>query len=103
MCLAIGKLGKLPFQSMSLGLSHTEWVNLIKYLGVTLCGGKSLRFESNNVKQNFFAACNCVYAHVKYLDEIIHVSLQQSYCLPILTYASAAVTYSAKQVDEISK
>ena len=54
------------------------------------------------LKQNFFAACNCVYAHAKHLDEIIHVSLQESYCLPILIYASAAVRYSVKQVDEMN-
>jgi hypothetical protein len=80
MCLVIGKLVKLPFQSMSLGSIHIEWVNSIKYLGVTLCGDKSLRFNSNIVKQNFFAACNCVYAQAKQLDEIIQVSLQESYC-----------------------
>jgi hypothetical protein len=49
MCLAIGKLAKLHFRSMSLGSSHIEWVNSIKYLGVTLCGGKSLCFDINIV------------------------------------------------------
>jgi hypothetical protein len=56
----------------------------------------------NIVKQNFFAACNCVYANAKHQDEIIHVSLQESYRLHILTYASAAVRYSAKQDDEMN-
>jgi hypothetical protein len=72
MSIAIGELTKLPFQSMSLDSSHSEWVNSIKYSGVTLCGGKSLRFDNNIVKQNFFAACNCVYTHAKHLDEVTH-------------------------------
>jgi hypothetical protein len=50
MCLAIGKLVKLPFHSMSLGSRQIEWVNSIKYLDVTLYGGESLRFDSNIVE-----------------------------------------------------
>ena len=64
-----------------------------KYLGVTLYGGKTLRFDCKTVIQSFFAACNCIYAQAKQLDEIIHVSLQESYCLPIL---------ALKQVDELN-
>jgi Reverse transcriptase (RNA-dependent DNA polymerase) len=84
MCLAIGKLVKLPFHSMSLGSRQTEWVNSIKYLDVI--GGKSLRFDSNIVKQNAFAAYNCVYAHANHPVDIRHISLQESYCLPISSH-----------------
>jgi hypothetical protein len=99
MCLAIGKLAKPHFQSMPLGSSHNEWVNSIKYLSVTLCSGRSPSFII--VIHNFYTTCNCVCAQAKHLYEIIHVSMQESYCLPILIYASAAVRYSAKHVDEV--
>jgi hypothetical protein len=54
MCLAIGKLAKLPIQSILLNSSHIQWVNSIKYVyTTTLYGGKSLRFDYIIVKHNF--------------------------------------------------
>ena len=47
-------------------------------------GGNSLGFNNGLVKQSFFAACNCIYANAKQLDELMHLTLQNSYCLPIL-------------------
>ena len=87
---------------MSLGESRIEWVESVKYLGVTISGGASLSFCNNLTKRNFFAACNCIYAHAKQLDELIHLLLQESYCLPILTYAAAVVKYSVKQEDDLN-
>ena len=46
----------------------------------------SLGFNNGSVKQSFFSACNCIYANAKQLDEIMHHTLQESYCLSILTY-----------------
>src|SRR5688572_33466715 len=45
--------------------------------------------------------CNCIYARAKDLNELVHLSLQESYCLPILTYASAVVKYTVRQEDEL--
>ena len=102
MCIAIGKLAKLLTQPMSLGTGQIDWVDSIKYLGVTITGGTKLGFNNSLVKQNFFAACNCIYAKAKHLDEIIHLMLQESYCLSILTYAVAVIKYSTKQEDELN-
>ena len=43
-----------------------------------------------------------LYANDKQLDEIMHVTLQQSYCLSILSYVVAAIKYSTKQEDELN-
>ena len=63
MCLSIGKLARMNIEPMSLGDSRIEWVESVKYLGVTMSGGASLSFSNNVTKRNFFAACNCIYAH----------------------------------------
>ena len=47
-------------------------------------------------------ACNCIYAYAKQLDEVLRLSLQESYCFPILTYAVAAIKYTTKQVDDLN-
>jgi hypothetical protein len=101
-CLAVGKLARIPYEPMLLGTKHIDWVRSMNYLGVTLCGGNVLRFDCNVVRQKFFAACNCIYAHGKQLDEIIHLTLQESYSLPILTYAAASAKYTVKQLDELN-
>jgi len=61
-----------------------------------------LAFNSSCVKQSFFAAFNSIYAHAKDLDEVVHLTLQESYCLPILTYAAVAVKYTARQEQELN-
>jgi len=55
-----------------------EWVDSLQYLGVTLTGGRSLGFNYASLKQSFFTACNCICAHAKHLDEIVHLTLQES-------------------------
>jgi len=65
-------------------------------------GGKSLAFNSSCVKQSFFATCNSMTAHDKDLDVVVHLTLQESYCLPILAYAAAAVKYTTSQEDELN-
>ena len=78
------------------------WVSTVKYLGVHIVSGRKLSFDITSVKQAFFAACNSVYEHAKNLDELVHLSLQESYCLPILTYAVAALNLSVKQEKELN-
>src|SRR5688572_3344356 len=60
------------------------------------------RFNTESVRRSFFSACNCIYARAKDLNELVHLSLQESYCLPILTYASAVVKYTVRQEDELN-
>jgi len=91
--LAIGKLAKQPIEPMSLGSGQIKRVDSLQYLDVTLTGGRSLGFNCATLKQSFFAACNCIHAHAKHLDEIVHLTLQESYGLSILTYAVAVAKY----------
>ena len=73
MCVAIGKLTKMSIEPMTLGTNNIEWVNSIKYLGVTITGGNSLGFNNGPAKQSFFVACNCIYANAEQLDELLYL------------------------------
>ena len=53
-------------------------------------------------KRKFYAACNCIFGKTYFLDEILRLSLQKSYCLPVLEYASAAIRLSKYQVLELN-
>ena len=61
-----------------------------------------MSYDINSVKQTFFAACNSIYAQAKSLDETLHLSLQESYCLPVLTYVVAALNLSVRQENELN-
>lgn len=45
---------------------------------------------------------NCIYAKAKSGDELLHLTLQESYSLPILTYAIAAIKLTTKQQRELN-
>jgi len=101
-CLAIGKFASVSLPSMRLDSHPIPWASSIKYLGVYIVSGRKLLFDIASVKQSFFAARNSIYAQAKSLDETLHLSLQESYCLPVLTYAVAALSLSVRQENELN-
>jgi hypothetical protein len=84
-CIRFGSCCKYEINDMKLADDYLDWTTSITYLGETIEGGKTLSFSINNVKRSFFTACNCVFTSAHNNDEIVHLSLQESYCRPILT------------------
>jgi hypothetical protein len=76
-------------------LLRSECIQL-NNLGVHIAGEKVLSFDVKPVKQSFFSACNCIYSKAKDIAEIINLSLQESYCLPVLTYVLETLKLTAK-------
>jgi hypothetical protein len=101
-CISVGKLAGSVVTDMRLGSRDISWVKSIKYLGLVINGGRRLNFDIGRTKQNFFIACNCIMSQVKSLDEIMQLTLQESYCLPVLTYGIAAAYYTKKQLDDLN-
>jgi len=101
-CISAGKLAGSTVGEMKIGDRNIEWVRSIKYLGLTLSGGKNLHFDIGKTKQNFYTACNCIMSQAKNLDEVIHLTLQESYCLPILIYGVSVACYTKRQLDELN-
>ena len=82
-CLAIGKLHSRAISDMSLGTGTINWVSSTKYLGVHICSGKNLSFDTEVIKRSFFAACNCIFANSHHSAELVQLSLQEAYSLPV--------------------
>ena len=101
-CIVFGKCSKSEIKPMIMNGFNIDWVNSIKYLGVCVVSGKKLTFDIANVKRDFYAACNCINSHAKNFEEILQLTLHESYCLLLLTYASAALTLTAQQVNELN-
>jgi hypothetical protein len=100
-CIMFGKRVS-NVEPMWMGTHSIPWVDSIRYLGVHIVSGKRLMFDVNPTKRSFYCACNCIYSHSHSLDEIIQLSLQESYCLPLLTFASPALSLSSKQIRELN-
>jgi len=49
------------------------WSYSVKYLGVYLLGGSSLKFDTMPIKRAFYAACNSIFMHG--VDELALLSL----------------------------
>ena len=71
-------------------------------MGITFTGGKKWLVDVDVIKRKFYAACNCIFGKKFSLDEILRLSLQESYCMPVLEYATAAIRLSKYQVFELN-
>ena len=63
---------------------------------------KKLSIDVNLIKRSFYVSCNCILGNTKSMDEILKLSLIESHCLPILTYATVAMKLSKAQVNELN-
>ena len=57
-CITIGKKNAGDITSMNLCGNLVEWCESIKYLGVNIQRGTSIKFGINPTKRAFYAACN---------------------------------------------
>lgn len=83
-CIVFGKssVSVSRITPMCLGASNIEWCTSIQYLGVYIVAGKCVSVDINPVKRAFYAACNCIFNQAGNLDEILQLTLQETYCLP---------------------
>ena len=78
-----------------------NWCSTVKYLGVYLVSGKHLRIDFDAVKRKFYSPCNCILSNSHCTNELIQLHLQESYCLPILTYAFPGLRANASQIKDL--
>ena len=58
--------------------------------------------DINPIKRKFFVACNSILGKAKCLNDIIKLSLMESYCLPILSYATVAMKLTHAQICDLN-
>ena len=80
----------------SLEFTH-EW----KYLGVNVKSGKGFSCSILKPRSAFYRSCNSILNVLKGPSEIVQMKLLYSICVPILTYASDAITYNNNDLQSI--
>ena len=101
-CTAIGPAFQYSIAGMSLCNDVINWSNSFKYVyhGVNFVADKKLSVDIISIKRKFFVACYCILGKTKCIDDLIKLSLMESYCLPILTYATVSMKLSQAQVSD---
>ena len=98
----IGKASKYTIQSFVLQGSEIARLDSFKYLGINFEVEKSLHIETGSVKRKFYAASNAILSKTRGLDELSRLSLLESNCLPLLTYAIPSMNINSKQINELN-
>ena len=101
-CIIFGYYCKRVIECLTLGSARIDWCDFLKYLGVNQTSSTTLTIDTNSLKRSFYAACNSIFSQTATLNELVSFSLKESYCLPILTYACAAISLNPKQAAELN-
>ena len=100
--VVFGKMHKYELPALYLGSTTVDWCSSIKYLGINLCGGRSLKFDIMPTKRAFYSACNSIFMSGNDADELVLLTLQESYSLPVLMYGILALSLKSRQVGELN-
>jgi len=83
---------------MSFGGQPLLWSKSLKYLGVNFLSGLHSICDIDYISRKFYCASNCVFTYSNGLSELLHLYLQQSFCLPILQYAYGLLKLRDSQI-----
>lgn len=102
MCAAIGLGSACEISPMSLMKKPLNWVKRFKYLGITFIASKNLMVDTNLIIRKFYSSCNNILSKSAYLTELTRLHLLESYCLPILTYATVSISLRNDQIHDLN-
>lgn len=101
-CSMFGPLYKHRVVDLSLCDGTLAWVPNMKYLGLNFVSGRSLSIDISYIRRKFYRACNSIYTHSNKQSELTQLFLQESYCLPILTYCTASIRLSCAAMAQLN-
>ena len=102
MCIVIGPYQNLCFSNLTLGNMSLPWVESLEYLGICILKENQFRIDLSNVRRKFFTSVNNILSKCTYTSDIVKLSLMESYCLPILLYASESLYLPYSQLADIN-
>jgi len=102
-CTTNGKKSAGDVSLMNLcGNPRFDWCESIKYLGVHLQRGSSIKSDINATKGAFYAACNTIFLHSSGVDQLALLNLQETFSLCVSMYAMPALCLTARQTGELN-
>jgi len=99
---AVGKYCDTTVEDLNIGDDTISWSDRLKYLGVYFKAGHTLLIDSEVTMRKFYAAANAIYSHAKFASEVTVLFLMETFCFPLLSYASEALSYTKKQLTQLN-
>ena len=100
----IGSRYKRNCSNLLLDGKVLQFVPEIKYLGVFVQSGSYLRCSFNHTKIQFYRSFNAIFTKAKSgSSEIICINLLKAYCLPLLLYATEAISPGQREIKTLDK
>ena len=69
------------------------------HLSITI---RKLAIDLVAIRHEFYTACNCSLGNIYWLNDVLCLKLQESYCLPILQYGVLAAKLFQSQDNELN-
>ena len=86
-CIFIGPKYGQDISSITIDDQEIQWKNELKFLGVNIYSGSTIKLNLQSPRQKFFRAVNGIFGKIGVKStECVILSLIQSYCLPMLLY-----------------
>ena len=103
-CIMISPKINYTQANVKLNCKDLDWTDKLNYLGITVMSQRLFFVCLDTVRPKYFAAANALNAHCKHVSEPVkvHLSLFESYCLPILLYGLGCVYLSSQQIHELN-
>jgi len=101
--LRIGRRCSIKCSNLLIGGQTIPWVDQLKYLGITMMKGLTVKRSFCLSKIKLYKCFNAIYSKALYASEEVVVNLFKSYCLPIMTYACEAVYPSKKDIKSMNR
>ena len=103
-CVMFGRIKKSVADPAQIEINNSiiPWVDSISYLGVQIVSGIKFSISVEKIRRNFYVAFNTIMSRVKHLEQLLQLSLIETYCMPLLTYGCNALTYSNKQINDLN-
>ena len=90
------------FTALKMYEKDLETVEKCKYLGITVVAGKSFSVSETKFLRNFRCSVNTVLSVRQRSSEQVLMKLLYAICVPTLTYACDAFSYSNKQLNSMN-
>ena len=104
MVLRIGIRFKRKCEVLKLDGQNLDYVSEFKYLGVFVQSGNYFTCSLNHTKLKFYRCFNSIYSKAKSASsEVICINLLKSHCLPLILYATEAISPSARDMLVLDK
>jgi len=101
-CTVVGPKHKCKPSSLSLSGKHLQWVESVKYLGITFLSSKIFSVDLNQLRHKFFGCTNSILVHSFGVSELTKLHLMESYCYPVLSYALECFNLTSAILEQLS-